>query len=103
MTATLWFIYALTAILGLVPGGIAGSTWAAFTGETPRIGILHRLDFLTPLKVIALCLYAPLGVVRMGLWYVDFNPLVSLVLLAVGLGWSFFEGVFILTTFYGFT
>ena len=103
MTSTLWFLYVLTALLGLVPGGVAGSFWAAATGETPRIGILHRIDFLTPLKVVALCLYAPLGIVRTGLWYIEFNPIVSILLLGLGLGWSFLEGVFILTTWFGFT
>jgi hypothetical protein len=103
MTATLWFIYALTAVLGLVPGGIMGSAWAVATGETPRIGILHRLDYLTPVKIIAVCIYAPLGLVRAAFWSSEFNPVFAIILLAIGLGWSFLEGVFILTTFFGFT
>lgn len=103
MTSTLWFIYALTALLGLVPGGIMGSAWAVATGETPRIGILHRLNYLTPVKVIALCLYAPLGLVRTALWSAEFNPIFAVIILALGIGWSFLEGVFILTTFFGFS
>ena len=103
MTATLWFIYALTALLGLVPGGVLGSAWAVATGEAPRIGSLYRLDYLTPVKIVALCLYAPLGIVRTALWSVEFNPVLAAILLVFGLGWSFLEGVFILTTFFGFS
>jgi hypothetical protein len=100
--STLVFIYALTAVVGLVPAGLAGSTWALATGEAPRLGMLHRIDYLTPLRVIALCLYAPLAVVRLALWYLSYNPFFALAILGVGLGWSFFQGVFILTTFFGF-
>jgi hypothetical protein len=41
--------------------------------------------------------------VRTALWSAEFNPFIAMVLLAFGLGWSFLEGVFILTTFFGFT
>lgn len=103
MTPTLYFLYALTAVVGLVPGGVLGSAWTVATGEAPRVGILHRLDYLTPLKVITLCAYAPLGVVRSAIWYSAYNPVLAVVMLAFGLGWGFLEGVFILTTFFGFT
>ena len=97
------FIHGLAALTGLVSAGLAGSTWALATGQPPRIGILYRLDHLTPLKVLTLCIYAPLGIVRAGLWYLEYNPLVAIPALALGVGWSFLQGVFILTTFFGFT
>jgi len=97
------FIYLLAAAVGIVSAGIAGSAWAMATGAAPRIGILHRLDAATPLKVLALVVYAPLGVVRLGIDHLAYNPLFSLVVMCVGLGWSFLQGVFILTTFFGFT
>ena len=100
---TYHFIYALAAMTGLISAGLAGSVWAMATGKGLRIGILHRLDYLTPLKVLALCIYAPLGVVRTGIWYLDYNPFVALAILSLGLGWSFLQGVFILTTFFGYT
>ena len=103
MTPTLWFTYALTVLVGLVPGGILGSTWAVATGNAPRLGSLYRLDYLTPLKVIALCAYAPLGVLRSAFWYAEYNPILALCMLSIGLGWSFLEGVFILTTFFGYS
>ena len=103
MTPTLWFTYALTVVVGLVPGGVLGSAWAVATGDAPRVELLHRLDYLTPLKVITLCIYAPLGVLRGAFWYAEYNPILAVLILAFGLGWSFLQGVFILTTFFGFT
>ena len=100
---TYHFVYALAAITGLVSAGLAGSSWALATGIPPRIGILYRFDYLTPLKVLVLCIYAPLGAMRLGLWYLEYNPFVAIPVLAFGLGWSFLQGVFILTTFFGYT
>jgi len=97
------FAWALAAGAGLVSAGLAGSTWALVTGRRPRVGMLYRLDYLTPFKILALCIYAPLGALRLGLWYLEYNPLVAAGMLALGLGWSFLQGVFILTTFFGYT
>ena len=97
------FVYLLTIIVGLVPAGLAGSGWAMATGQTPHMEILYRHDQFTPLKLAALVLYAPLAVVRAGISYFEYNPILALVFLAIGLGWSFLQGVFIMTTFFGFT
>jgi hypothetical protein len=97
------FIYLLAAATGLVSAGLAGSSWALVTGNPPRLSLLYRVDFLTPLKVLALCIHAPLGAVRLGMWYLEFNPFVAIPLLMLGLGWSFLQGVLILTTFFGYS
>ncbi len=97
------FVFALAAMTGLVSAGLAGSAWALATGHPPRPGILYRLDLLTPLKVLALCTYAPLGLVKTGLWYLEYNPFIAIPVVTLGLGWSFLQGVFILTTFFGYT
>ncbi len=97
------FVYVLAAATGLVAAGLAGSGWALATGNPPRISILHRLDYTTPFKILALCIYAPLGVARAGLWYLEYNPFMALLVLALGAGWSFLQGVFILTAFFGYT
>ena len=96
-------LWALAAATGLVAGGLAGSGFALIAGSPPRLGMLHRLDHLTPIRVAALCLYGPLGLVRAGLSYLAQNPVVALAMLGLGLGWSFLLGVFILTTFFGFS
>jgi len=99
----IYILWALAALTGLVAGGLAGSGFALLTGAPPRLGLLHRIDHLTPIRVVALCLYGPLGFVRAGFAELAHNPLVALAVLAMGLVWSFFQGVFILTTFFGFT
>ena len=97
------FAWALAAGAGLVSAGLVGSSWALVTGSTPRVGMFYRLDYLTPFKILALCIYAPLAALRFGLRYLNYNPLMAIGMLALGLGWSFLQGVFILTTFFEYT
>ncbi|MFT3986507.1 DUF6949 family protein [Aestuariivirga sp.] len=97
------YAYILAGLTGLVSAGLVGSGWALVSGERPNFRMMARFDVLTPLKTFALCAYAPLGVLRTGLWYFDFNPFVALLMLVLGLGWSFLQGVFILTTFLGYS
>jgi hypothetical protein len=39
--------------------------------------------------------------VRTGLWYTTHNPDMALIIIDIGLGWSLFQGVCILTQFFG--
>lgn len=96
------YLYALACLTGLVAAGIVGSGWSMLTGQKPDHHILGKLDLMTPFKVVAVCSYAPLGVVRTGLWYLDYNLIVAVPILLLGLLWSFVQGVFILTAFFGF-
>lgn len=100
---TYQFIWVLTGIAGLVSAGLAGNGWALATGRFPSIWMLSTYSAATPLKTLVLCVYAPLGIVKAGLSDLDHNPAFAVLLLAVGLVWSFLQGVFILTTFFGFT
>ena len=97
------FIWALAALTGLTAAGIIGNGWALVTGERPHIYILSSYSVATPLRVLALITYAPLAMVKAGLGYIDHNPIMALIIFATGLVWSFMQGVFILTTFFGFT
>lgn len=97
------FVYLFAIAVGLVSAGFTGSLWALAAGEFPRPGHLARADMATPLRALALVASAPALVVRLGLWYLGYNPFVALVLLGLGLGWSFVQGVFILAMFFGFT
>ena len=100
----LWhFVWVLTALTGLAVAGIAGSGWALLTGERPHIRMLDHYSPATPFRVLALVCYAPLAVTRAGLGLQADNPMFNLLLFALGLVWSFLQGVFILTTFFGFT
>ena len=54
-------------------------------------------------RPFALVAYPPLGIVRAGMSYLNINPAFAVLLVGVGTVWSFLQGVFILTTFFGFT
>lgn len=98
-----YFAYLFAIAVGLVAAGFTGSLWAVAAGEFPRPGHLARADMATPLRAIAVAVSAPALLLRLGLWYVGHNPVVAVLLLALGLGWSFLQGVFILVAFFGFT
>ena len=97
------FVWVLAALTGLATAGVAGSGWALATGELPRVWMLSRYSVAMPLKLAALLAYGPLGVVRAGLGYVDYNPMLAFIIVSAGLAWSFMHGVFIMVSFFGFT
>ena len=97
------FVWAFAAAVGLVTAGLAGTAYAIVAGERPHPEILYRLNHLTPLKVAALVLYGPMAFSRGGFDYLDENPLFGVLLVGIGVVWSFFLGVVILVTFFGFT
>jgi hypothetical protein len=97
------FVWVMAGITGLTAAGLIGNGWAMLTGEEPRLWILSNYSISTPVRALALVAYAPLAVTKAGLSDIDHNPAFGLFLLAVGLLWSFLQGVFILTTFFGFT
>lgn len=97
------FVWALAALTGLAAAGLAGSGWAIVTGEVPKIWMLTSYNLAMPLRVLALMAYAPLAVVKAGLDHAGQNPMLALLIIALGLGWSFVHGVFIMVTFFGFT
>ena len=97
------FVYLFAVAVGVVSAGFTGSLWALAAGEFPRPGHLARSDLATPLRGLAVAVSAPALLLRLGLWYFEHNPFVALLLLGLGLGWSFLQGVFILSTFFGFT
>lgn len=95
--------WGLTAVVGLVASGIVGSGFALVHGEAPGLAILARRDlFLIP-RTMTLVIYAPLGLVRAGVDALAEELIFALIIFVFGLVWSFMQGVFILTTFFGFT
>ncbi len=97
------FIWMLAALTGLAVAGVTGSGWALVTGEFPRIWLLSRYSVAMPLKLAALLAYGPLGLVRAGLSHADQNPVLALLIVSLGLAWSFMHGVFIMVNLFGFT
>jgi hypothetical protein len=96
-------VWVLAAVTGLVSAGLVGSAWAVASGERPNLAMLGALGLATPLKWLVLLFYGPLAVTRFGIVSIDYHPVSAIVLLFIGVVWSFLQGVFILTTFFGFT
>ena len=97
------FAWVLAGITGMAAGGLAGNGWALVTGERPNLRMLSEYSAATPLRLLALLAYAPLATVEAGLSHIKHNPVFAMIMLAAGLFWSFMQGVFILTAFFGYT
>jgi hypothetical protein len=97
------YIWLLAGVTGLVAAGLTGSAWAMFTGENPRLWMLREYRTDLPLRALVLVGYAPLAVTQAGLGDINRNPVFAFMVMATGLLWSFFQGVFILTAVFGFT
>jgi hypothetical protein len=91
--------------VGVVTAGIISSMWELAFDEEPGLNQLLDPDptLLTPLRVMAAVLSAPLTVFNAALWWLIERPLVGTILLLAGALWSFVQGVFILTQVFGFT
>jgi hypothetical protein len=88
--------------VGLVSAGITGSIWTLIAGRELRAQLPRKAGVDTTLEMLAIGVNAPLAMVRTGLWYLSHNPVLAFLIVAIGLGWSFLQGVFILTQFFGF-
>ena len=96
-------VWLLAAFTGLAAAGLVGNGWALIAGRPPHIRLLAENHFHSPLRALALVIYAPLALVNAGTATVNENPVFAIFLVGFGLLWSFMQGVFILTTFFGFT
>jgi hypothetical protein len=86
------------AFVGLTAAGFTASLWGACTGAAPSASLLLTRDWLMPLRILVVVFSAPLLLLRGGAREMDLNKPVGLAVVATGGAWSFFEGVFILTT-----
>jgi hypothetical protein len=96
---TVLYVYAVA--VGFVSAGITGSIWAVITGERPYLGMLWQPGLLVPIRTAALVTYAPLLILYNGFRNLLAKPVAGIILVASGIGWSFLQGVFILTQFFG--
>ena len=94
------YLYAIA--VGIVAAGTVGSMWALATGESPRFGLLLEPSIIAPLRALAVVAYAPL-MLLFAAWHFVGKAIVGMLLVVASLGWSFLQGVFILTLFFGFT
>jgi hypothetical protein len=95
--------YILALAVGIASAGVAGSFWELITGDHPRIaGLLDPAPGLsTPFRVAAIVAYAPLMLLWQAMFWLIAKPLAGVLMLLAGLGWSFLQGVFILSQLFG--
>lgn len=84
-------------LTGLVSAGLIAAFWELAFDESPQFKLLLEPGFLTPLKVAVVVLAAPIIVISKACWWLIVRPGVGALWLALGLLWSFVQGVFILT------
>ena len=95
--------YLFAVVAGIVSSGAIGSLWAVTTNEAPIFSGLDEPDLWTPLRAFVLVFSAPTTLLIFGMFYAISKPLLGFAIMALGLGWSFFQGVFILTQIFGVT
>jgi hypothetical protein len=94
--------YVFAVAVGIVAAGVTGSLWAMATGERPRFGLLLEPSAIAPLRALVVVASAPL-LLLLAAWRFVGSPIAGMLLVAASLGWSFLQGVFILTQFFGVT
>ena len=95
--------YLFAIATGIVSSGAIASLWAIASGETPSFKLLGDGDFLIPFKVPVVIFSAPTTLIMDALWWMFERPVLGFLMLLAGLGWSFVQGVFILTRIFGVT
>jgi hypothetical protein len=96
-------IFAYTAIVGLVASGIVGSAWTMARDEPMTGWDLFTGGMFRPICALLVVIHTPLRLIRLGTEMTLDGMAAGLVVLAAGIGWSFLQGVFILTQFFGVT
>jgi hypothetical protein len=94
-------LYAYAIAVGFVSAGMTGSAWALATGESPKFRLLLEPSLFFPFRTAAVVLHAPLAILNGGIWNFLAKPVAGVVFVAASLGWSFLQGVFILTQLFG--
>ena len=97
-----YVVYVYAVAVGVVTAGITGSMWAMATGERPRFGLLLEPSAIAPLRALVVVASAPL-LLLLAAWRFVGSPIAAMLLVGARLGWSFLQGVFILTQFCGVT
>ena len=97
-----YLVYLYAVAVGVVAAGVTGSLWSLATGEEPRFGLLLEPSLLAPIRALVVVASAPL-LLLLAAWRHAGSAIVGMLLLAASLGWSFLQGVFILTQFFGVT
>ena len=93
--------YLLAIAVGIVSSGLVGSAWTIVTGEEPEFRMILADDFSVLMRVPVMVFSAPSILFMKALvWFIE-EPLFGIPFFIAALGWSFLQGVFILTRIFG--
>ena len=95
-----YLVYLYAVAVGFAAAGVTGSMWTLATGEEPRFGLLFEPGLIAPLRALVVVASAPLLLLLVA-WRFVGNAIAGMLLVAASLGWSFLQGAFILTQFFG--
>ena len=95
-----YLAYLFAAAAGIVLAGVTASLWTLAVGEEPRFGLLLEPSAIAPLRALVVMVSAPILLLVAARHYIG-RASVSMLLVAASLGWSFLQGVFILTQIFG--
>lgn len=95
-----YLVYLYAIAVGFAAAGVTGSMWALATGEEPRFGLLLEPGVIAPLRALVVVASAPL-LLLLAAWRFVGNAIAGMLLMVASLGWSFLQGAFILTQFFG--
>ncbi|HRA92721.1 MAG: hypothetical protein IT541_06730 [Hyphomicrobiales bacterium] len=97
-----YLAYLFAVAVGIVTAGIAASLWTWAAGEEPRFALLLEPSAVAPLRALVIVVSVPL-LLLLAAWRYVGSASVAMLLVAASLGWSFLQGVFILTRIFGVT
>ena len=95
------YLFAVAA--GIISSGAIGSLWVLAVDEAPDLRQFEEPDLLTPLRALVLVFSAPTRLIVNSFWYLIDRPWLGILMLLLGLAWSFVQGVFIMSQVFGVT
>jgi hypothetical protein len=100
----MWVMYVFAAAVGIVSAGLVGSLWLLLLNERLYFhDLFHRQGWLSLVAALAVVYNAPILLFETGMARAAQGRVSGGVLILIGSGWSFLQGVFILTQVFGLT
>lgn len=100
----MWVMYVFAAAVGIVSAGLVGSLWLLLLGQRLYVhDLFYRQGWVSILAALAVVYNAPILLFETGMAWVSEGRAAGAWLILMGTGWSFLQGVFILTQVFGLT
>jgi len=100
----MWVMYGFAVAVGIVSAGLVGSLWLLLFNERLYFhDLFYRQGWWALLAALAVVYNAPVLLFETGLARAAEGRMSGGLLIVVASGWSFLQGVFILTQVFGLT